>query len=546
LTVTSYPPVLNSHFPNLLPTTYHMRSIKTKLILANSLLVIFLLGVTAFLLVDEKERELTGDIYVKSRSFAELTVADVVKNYEQFLKEDAFVYFQRALSDLFKKNEDISKISVFSYKGEYLFDSEQEKDSRYQGEPRLLDNQALLIRIQARNPSFLLDSGRTVYIKKDQEGDYIAVDEVEQPIEPVKDTEKIVDIVYPFEGKYAVSYGVSYRFLQERIVKTSERIVLLAIFGVLIGLAVGYLFSSTIINPLKKLAKSVLVIAQGNFKERIHVRSKDEVGNLAQSVNQMAQDLEKSTKALVYRERVAKELELAAKIQQELLPKKVPDITGVDLAAQLIPAAEIGGDCFDFISVDKQKTLMYVGDVTGHGVPSGLVVSIANALLYSFAQLKDLKEILIRTNTVLALKTSPNMFLTMLLVQWNSKTNELSYVSAGHEQMALFKASTKEVVWAPAGGIALGMIMDVSSLLKQCDQKMEKGDVAVLYSDGIPEAWANQKDTYGKERLLQAVKTYASLETAQSIKDGIISDVKTFMGSYPQADDITILVVKKK
>src|SRR5690606_32671105 len=145
------------------------------------------------------------------------------------------------------------------------------------------------------------------------------------------------------------------------------------------------------------------------FKHRVYVKTKDEVATLANAFNSMAQELEISTKALVYKERVAKELEIAANIQKELLPKEIPVISGLDIAAGILPAEEIGGDCYDFLATDDNNLLMYLGDVTGHGVPAGIVVSIANALIYNYSHDTDMREILSQVNRILKVKTSSNM-----------------------------------------------------------------------------------------------------------------------------------------
>lgn len=525
-----------------------MRSIKTKLIFGLSVLIIFLFGIAAFLLVSEKERELSKDIYLKARGFSELTTPLIINLEETYLKEGSFVLFNREMRDVFKKNEDIESIMITNFNGDILYDSSIERERQYEGPVRHSEDPDLVTRIKANNPSYLIhDSKRVVYLKKDAEGNYLSLNENEKPIPEITDRERIINLVYPFENKFAVIYGVTYKNLQARVNQTTERIVYLLIFGILLGLIFAYAFANRITNPLQKLTESALVIGKGDFSHRVTVRGKDEVGILGQTFNKMAQDLEVSTKALVEKEKLKKELEVAADIQKQILPKSLPLIEGFDLAADVDPATEIGGDCYDIIK-GGDNYFLYVADVTGHGVPSGLVASVANALLYIFAQEKSLRDILVTTNKTLKEKTATHMLMTLLLLKV-SPTNDgrISYISAGHPEMLHYSYQAKKVVNVEGGGVALGMLPDISKTVQEKTVSLEPGDCLVLYSDGIPEALSeNGKEMYGLNRLKRAVNDYAELETAEAMKKAILAEVKTFIGKGVQSDDVTILILKKK
>lgn len=522
-----------------------MRSIKTKLVLAVSILIIFLFSTAGYLLIDEKDKELTDDIYLRARSFAEMSVSEIVSDYEEFLKEGAFVFFNREINDIFRKNEDISEIVLTSYTGNILYSSVEERQRQYEGKKRAIEQNEFSDRIQAVHPSFKLSSGRIVYLDKDEDGNFKYLDSLGVQTPEITNTERIEDIIYPYEGTYAVTYVMTYKFLDERIYNTTERIVLLTVFGILMGLGAFYLLASGITRPLKKLKEGVLVIAKGNFAGRVFVKTKDEIGVLAESVNKMAAELEESMKALVYRERVAKELEVAAKIQQDLLPKKIPAVKGLEIAVGLVPAVEIGGDCFDFLQPDSQNTMIYIGDVTGHGVPSGLVVAIANAIVFSLSRKKNIKDVLIETNNILRAKTSASMFLTMLLVNWNSSSNILSYVSAGHERMIYYSSKKKKVSIFESGGVAMGILPDISGLLTEKKISLDKGDILLMYTDGITEARSGDGELFGVSRLADSLGIHAVNESVDVIKQGIFADVKMFTGGVTQQDDMAVVVMRK-
>lgn len=520
-----------------------MRSIKTKLIVAVSALVIFLFSVTAFLLIKEKKNELSVDIYHRARSVSELTTPKIIDLYRDFLAEKSFVIFNREIKDIFRKDEDISAIRIFTFAGEAVYDSTLEQNRQYEGEDRSIRDSEVLARVKANLPSFALVSSRLVYLKKESSGLYQSVDSNEREIQAIAPEEFIKNIVHPFEGKFAVQFELTYENLQARIIRTTQRILLLLIFGILLGLSFGWYFSQRITKPIESLTKGALILAKGDFTSRVKVATQDEVGVLAQTFNKMAGDLEISTKALIYKERVAKELEVAANIQKQILPEHLPQIPGLDLAAAVIPAAEIGGDCYDVIPVDKETHLLYISDVTGHGVPSGIVVSIANALIYSYAKSPSLSDILINANRVLKEKTSSNMFMTVLMLRFEK--GKLSYVSAGHPEMLHYSLANKKVVQEKGGGIALGMVPDISKMVTELSIPFETGDVLLLYSDGIPEALSERQEQYGLQRLKRAMSEHGELESAEAIKNALLADVEEFMGKASQMDDITLMVIRR-
>lgn len=523
-----------------------MRSLKTKLVITICLLIIVLFGLTAYLFVREKSRELTGDIFANSRSFAELTAGKVVNDYNLYLAQNSFIYFNREIQDVFNKFADLDGLKIVNYEGAVVYDSKSDQEKQYQGEPRKVDDKLLLDQIQSRNPSILtLDTKRVVYLKKTQNGQFDTVDFNEKPLQPLAKDEKIYYLVQPASNDFALIYYISYKNLQQRINETALRGFLLAIFGVGVGVLLAFLYAGSITKPLKKLTDGAGIIATGDFKHRVEVKTRDELFTLANAFNKMAEELDVSTKALVYKERVAKELELAAKIQKELLPKVVPQINGIDIAAGLLPAEEIGGDCYDFLRKDDNNLLMYLGDVTGHGVPSGIVVSIANALIYNYSTETDIKQILLKVNRILKDKTTSNMFMTLVMLTWNVLEQKIKFVSAGHEQMVYFHAADKKVTLTPSGGLALGMLADIEKTLQEHELMMEKGDTLIVYSDGIPECWRNEKEMYGISNLKRAASEYSGLPTALEIRDAILADVKQFAAGYKQMDDITLIVIKK-
>jgi len=527
-----------------------MRSLKSKLILGISTFIVVLLTISAVLQVGEKQKELIGDILNRARSFAELTSGKVVDSYKLYLVPNSFVYFNRDVKDVFSKDEDIDWLQIVNFNGEILYDSKEDKDQKYEGKTRFINDDKMLAQIKAKKMSVLAENhSDPVYFKKTDQPDgsivYQPVNADDKPISGIGSSEEIRYLVQPANEEYSIIYGVTYNALAARIWATELRILILAVFGVALGILLAFLFGSNITKPLAVLKAGAEILATGDLTHRVEVKTKDEIHDLAQSFNTMAAELQESTKALIYKERVGKELELARQIQQRIIPRNIPLIAGIDIAAGIKPAEEIGGDCYDFLPISENELIFYLGDVTGHGVPSGIVVSIANALFYSYADRAKLDEILIEVNEVLKAKTMPNMFITLVLMKWLALENKFSYASAGHEQIIHYRARENKAVLLPAGGLALGMVADISQLISIRDVPLESGDVLVIYSDGIPEAWKSETEMYGMKRLVAIVEEYSKFDKALSIKNAIISDVYLYRQGYKQMDDITCVVVKK-
>ncbi|MFA5947691.1 MAG: SpoIIE family protein phosphatase [Candidatus Gracilibacteria bacterium] len=520
--------------------------IRQKLVVAISMLVILLFSLLAYLFISEKKVEMADDIYVNSLAFSKLTSPSIADNYDLYLAQNSFVYFNREIKGFFEQNRDVSKIDVISYDGKILYDSNEDKDKKYEGNPRYVVDSDMKDQLTSENISFKTLDGRIFYLKEDENKKTIFVDQNEKAISAPEKGTFIKYFMVPVTEKYAVSYEITYDNLNFRIALMAERIIYLAIFGIFLGMIFSFVMSRQITNPISKLVFGVNKIATGDFKTRVEIKTHDEIKFLGDAVNKMAEDLDASMEARLYKERVTSELKIATTIQKQLIPKDIPKIPGVDISAGIIPAEEIGGDMYDFIQINKDRLMFYLGDVTGHGVPAGIVSSIANALFYGYANEIDLKKIMVHVNKVLKAKTMTNMFMTLCLMEWNNFDKKFRYVSAGHEQIIHYKAKEKIAELKPAGGLALGMSPTIEPLLKVNNIDFQIGDYLVIYSDGIPEAWRNEKECYGMERFIAATQQFGNdLVTADALKEAFLADVEQFRNGYTQMDDITIIVVKR-
>jgi serine phosphatase RsbU (regulator of sigma subunit) len=523
------------------------RSLKAKFTVAFGSLIIVLFVALGLFLVQSKANELSGDIAVSTQSFAQFTVSDVVRDFQQYLKPGNFVAFNREINGILRQNTEIAELNIYSYSGDVLYDSAVEQTEIYEGEPRTLEDETRLERVQAQHASVLLKDGSILFVKVDEDRQISYVNSNEEPVGDLQDYDRIVDIIVPYDNAYAVSYGVSYELLQSRLVQAQMQISFAAILGVVLSLLVSYMLSVSITNPLQDLKAGALKIATGDFAARVKVRTKDEIGVLAETFNKMAQDLARSTEAMLYKERVKKELDLASQIQNALLPQEKMQLPSLDLAGGLVPATEIGGDAFDYIPMKDGRLLTYLGDVTGHGVPAGIISSVANAVLYGLRTETDLRNIAIRLNDVMKEKTTNQLFMTMALTVWDAEKSQLLYVNAGHLPLIHYKAAEGTVSEIKVQGMALGLLENVEEKITETVIDMAPGDAIVMVSDGIPEAANAQNLQYGDDRLKRIVLDAAKdLYSAEGIKNAVLSDVVQHMNGASQLDDITIVVMKKR
>ncbi|PVX24222.1 MAG: hypothetical protein CW691_08245 [Candidatus Bathyarchaeum sp.] len=241
------------------------------------------------------------------------------------------------------------------------------------------------------------------------------------------------------------------------------------------------------------------------------------------------------------------ELQIAAEIQKSFLPETIPQIPSVDIAARTVMAKEVGGDFFDVIPYEVMTLEggmhgLLVADVSGKGVPAALFMALSrivvrvNALWH-----QDPAKVIYDSNNTITQDSKSGMFVTLFFGLLNEKNRSLTYVNAGHNPPLVYRSHDGSVEKLPPTGIALGALENVE--YKSRSINIEKDDVVVMYTDGVTEAINSQQDMFGEKRLTEIIQKNAHLP-AQAILEQILSDVKTFAGDMPQADDITLLIIK--
>jgi serine phosphatase RsbU (regulator of sigma subunit) len=247
---------------------------------------------------------------------------------------------------------------------------------------------------------------------------------------------------------------------------------------------------------------------------------------------------------------VLKEMEVASEVQRRLLPSRPPDYPGLDLGFVYRPARQLSGDYYDFIPLNSHSIAIAIGDVSGKGLPSALLMASLQSLVRTNLAMREgkLRRFATELSECLYEQTADERYATLFLAVVDTRSMLLSYVNAGHNPPLLFRKWTLSKQQAASdvldkGGPPLGMFRRNEY---QCGQtSLQEGDVLLFYTDGVTDA-ANQELTqFGEGRLRESVGQSLSL-SAPEICQRIRERLQTFTGATPQWDDITLAVVKVK
>jgi sigma-B regulation protein RsbU (phosphoserine phosphatase) len=243
-------------------------------------------------------------------------------------------------------------------------------------------------------------------------------------------------------------------------------------------------------------------------------------------------------------EALERELETAREIQEKLLPSHLPEYTDIEIATQLIPAKQVGGDYYNILKISDDQTLIFVTDVTGKGIPAALIVSTIYSCLTSYLNMNpdqfNLMALVTAMNKVLIESTTIDKFATCWFGLYHHAEKKLTSINAGHDPPMLFRKGKKDPIFLDIGGLFLGGFVvpfEIQYL------NMKKDDVLVFYTDGVTEAWNMHQEQYEDFRLKKIILKNVQL-SAKEILSAIEEDVKKHVGKAQQSDDFTCGVLK--
>ncbi len=237
--------------------------------------------------------------------------------------------------------------------------------------------------------------------------------------------------------------------------------------------------------------------------------------------------------------RVQRQLQVASSVQQRMLPSKVPSLPGLELSARFVPCFELAGDFYDFIELNKAIGLV-IGDVVGKGLAASLLMASVRASLRAYTQdVYDLDEIISRVNDNLVRDTLDNEFATLWYGTIDLQTRRLTYCNAGQEAPLLLRGD--EIIPLDVGGMLIGVSPGEAYQKSVIDLKPH--DRLVLYTDGLTDAMNFEGNKFGKQRLIQAMRS-APEPTAKSMLNHVLWEMRRFVGLKEAIDDVTIVTLR--
>lgn len=340
-------------------------------------------------------------------------------------------------------------------------------------------------------------------------------------------------------------------------------LILILIFTI-VAIIGSFFLAGGITKPIRKLVSAMQEASEGNLNIAVRVRSRDEVGQLAKVFNKMMYQLSEKTSELEHfahtleerverevaerrrrdeaeKQRLIREIQHAREVQMGLFPKSPPQIEGLDIWGVCHPAMEVGGDFFDYLPLDENKSCIALGDVSGKGMRGAMNAVMAYGMLHAQARsFSSAATIISELNAALFTRMEETTFTTLSLGIIDVQAREIQLCNAGNPYPVLLregKASLLEL-----SGMPLGIIPEIDYDEERL--ALIPGDVLVLYSDGISEAMTADDRMYGMDTLRKLIGTFPPGLSAQSVVERILQDVRRFVGDYPQSDDMTIIAAR--
>lgn len=322
-------------------------------------------------------------------------------------------------------------------------------------------------------------------------------------------------------------------------------VTLLLVFCALV-LGVSIVLSAHIVKPIRMLTERVSLIDGDNLEFEWECESHDETAVLASAflgmTQKMKQYIQNITEITAEKERIGAELNVATKIQADMLPKifpAFPERGEFDIFAQMDPAKEVGGDFYDFFLVDDDHLAIVIADVSSKGVPAALFMVIAKTLIKNHAQNRcsSLGELFSKVNTQLCEGNDEGMFVTAWMGLLTISTGMLEFVNAGHNPQLVMYEDHYEWIESQTGFVLAGLagIPYTSEYLQ-----LKHGSRIFLYTDGVTEAQNEKSELFGEDRLLESLTKNGKLPLPQMLSC-VREDIDAFVGAAEQFDDITML-----
>ena len=310
-------------------------------------------------------------------------------------------------------------------------------------------------------------------------------------------------------------------------------------------------------KPLRQLSEAVedFSIGQANGEKQklpeLNIKSSDEIGKLSRNIRSMQDrilaDADSLTRMTAEKERIATELDLATRIQTDMLPNifpAFPDRKDFDIYATMDPAKAVGGDFYDFFLVDQDHLALVIADVSGKGIPAALFMMISKIMLQDRTKTGlSPAKVLEQVNAEILENNNEDMFVTVWLGVLELSTGKLIAANAGHEYPFVTQPDGSFALFKDPHGFVLASMPDMK--YQNYELQLVPGSKLFVYTDGVPEATNAAMELFGSERLLAALNECAG-EKPEKILRHVRESVDAFVGEAEQFDDLTMLCLEYK
>lgn len=345
-------------------------------------------------------------------------------------------------------------------------------------------------------------------------------------------------------------------FADETIPMLFFGVAILFLIAEAIALMIGVSLTQTITEAVHELYEGTVRVMKGNFAHRIPIGGQDQLGELSGSFNQMTENMQRLLAIEKERERLQAELEIAREVQNQLYPKRLPDVRTLRLMAVCNPARMVSGDYYDYQPIGENKVAVVIGDVAGKGISAALLMATVQS---SFrAQLRGSLEmaaaagqeghhvsvstsrVVSHLNQQLFADTAPEKYATFFLGVYEETTKSLSYTNAGHLPPILIRDGSASPLDVN------GMVVGAFPFAKYAESRvqLQPKDLLVFYTDGVTEPENAYGEMFGEDRMIELLVRNAHCEE-QQIVNCITDAVREWTGSDELQDDMTLLLLRQ-
>ncbi len=316
------------------------------------------------------------------------------------------------------------------------------------------------------------------------------------------------------------------------------------------ALVMGLALARSITGAVHELFEGTQRVREGDFSHRIHVATHDQLGELADSFNQMTGSIEDLLRQAEEKRRLEEELRIARAIQMSLLPHGQARVPGLSLSASCLPAREVGGDYYDFLPLDDDRLGVLIADVSGKGTSAALYMAELKGLMLSLSRnCRSPRQLLLAANEIISRNLDSRSFITMTYAVVDLEARTMTYARAGHTPLIHRSGgvTAPRVDILTPDGLVLGLRIDGGELFERLLQEvtlpLARDDVLLFFTDGISEAMNADSDLFGETRLAALVAEHGHLP-AEELRERILREVDAFVAGAPQHDDMTMIVIK--